>query len=464
MPFPSLQLHSSHLRFLGAGAALSLILLAFLVFGRGSSSYLGFEHGLGAGSGYTLKSPAGSGDSGRQCGEAGMEAETNSTGQWEFDVRRDGDNHGLLESQCLSAFPKLFGEIDRAADARGGGEGEGRAALITFREVDAVGKGGEDGLVRGIVKGGDLYVVNFGDMPYTYSRGKATLYSLNRALAAFPDRRNLPDIEFVLSTDDFSTGKSPTWSYSKRPEDEGVWLMPDFGYWSWPEVKVGSYKEVRQRIADVDGGDGSSKSNRGLRFKDKKKQLAWRGSVATNIEIRGSLLNASRGKSWASIREINWNDPEHVRANLLPMEEYCRYMFLAHTEGRSFSGRGKYLLNCRSVMVSHKLQWLEAHHGALISSGPDANYVEVERDFSDLERKIEFLIDNPETAERIAENAVRTFRDRYLTPAAESCYWRHLIRRYAASCEFEPVLFETSRSGKKVARAVHFESWVLNQG
>ncbi|KAL4920806.1 DUF821 domain protein [Aspergillus aurantiobrunneus] len=452
------SIQSSSLRFLGAGAVLSLVLLTFLIFGRGSP-YLGFDRGVG--SGYVLKDPGGRVSPGEveQCAEVEVEAQRNSK-QWEFDVRRDGDNHGLSEGQCLSAFPKLFGEVDRAADVRQGARGG-----ITFKEVDAVAKGEGDGLVRGVVKGGELYIVDFGDMPYTFSRGKATLHSLNRALAAFPDRRSLPDIEFVLSTDDFSSRQSPIWSYSKRPEDEGVWLMPDFGYWSWPEVKIGSYKEIRRRIADIDEGDGSkTKSGRGLQFQDKKKQLAWRGSVTTNPEIRGRLLDASRGKSWSSIREIDWSDPEHVRTNLLPMEEYCRYMFLAHTEGRSFSGRGKYLLNCRSVVISHKLQWVEAHHGALISSGPEANYVEVERDFSDLERKIEFLIDNPETAERIAQNAVRTFRDRYLTPAAESCYWRHLIRRYAASCEFEPVLFETSRSGKRVARGVHFESWVLDQG
>jgi hypothetical protein len=241
--------------------------------------------------------------------------------------------------------------------------------------------------------------------------------------------------------------------------------MPDFGYWAWPEVKVGPYKDIRRRIAAVDEGeahpDGSSVP--GMQFKEKKKQLVWRGSVTTNPELRGKLLKAAQGRSWASIRVIDWDNENDVRYNLLPMEEHCRYMFLAHTEGRSFSGRGKYLLNCRSVVVSHKLVWREAHHAALIASGPEANYVEVERDFSDLDRKISFLIDNPEIAERIADNAVRTFRDRYLTPAAESCYWRYLIRQYAASCEFEPVLYNSQQNGKKQARGVPFESWLLTR-
>ncbi|KAL5338877.1 glycosyl transferase family 90-domain-containing protein [Aspergillus crustosus] len=456
LPWSHSIFSSSSPRFLGAGAVLSLILLTFLLFGR-ESPYLDSD---GAGRGYVLKQH---GVETTHCTETDKDTTTSETGgnatfDWEFDVRRDGDNHGLSEGQCLRAFPKLFGEIDKIVEER---TREGGRGLITFQEVDGLARDGGDGLVRAAIKGGELYIIDFGNMPYTYSRGKATLHSLNRALAAYPNRHSLPDIEFVFSTHDFSTGKSPIWSYSKHASDTDVWLMPDFGYWSWPEVKVGSYKEIRRKIAALDDGDSSQNSKQGLPFHSKKKQLAWRGSLAPNPSVRGSLLSASRGKSWASIREINWSDASSVAVHLLPMEEYCRYMFLAHTEGRSFSGRGKYLLNCRSVFISHKLEWVEAHHAALIPSGPEANYVQVERDFSDLETKIEFLLDNPETAERIAENAVRTFRDRYLALAAESCYWRYLVRRYGEVSGFEPVLMEKKKNGEVVGRGVAFESWVL---
>ena len=305
-------------------------------------------------------------------------------------------------------------------------------------------------------------------MPVTASRARATLSSLQRALTAFQDRHLLPSIEFILTTEDFApnpAGQGPIWSYSKRDEHDSVWLMPDFGYWAWPEVHIGPYNEVRRRIAAIDEGEPAPDGTYtpALPFKDKKKQLAWRGSLATNPGVRSKLLKSALGHSWASVRVIDWDDENDIRFNLLPIEDHCRYMFLAHTEGRSFSGRGKYLLNCRSVVISHPLIWREAHHAALVSSGPEANYVEIDEDFEDLPRKIDFLIDNPQTAERIAENAVRTFRDRYLTPAAESCYWRHLIRQYASVCDFEPVLFETRRNGKKVARGVPFETWLLSR-
>jgi hypothetical protein len=92
------------------------------------------------------------------------------------------------------------------------------------------------------------------------------------------------------------------------------------------------------------------------------------------------------------------------------------------------------------------MQWIQHHHYLFIANGTNQNFVEVERDFSDLEEKIEYLIANPEEAERIADNSVRTFRDHYFAPAAEACYWRALIQGWAQS-SFEPQQFELTEEG-----------------
>jgi Glycosyl transferase family 90 len=300
---------------------------------------------------------------------------------------------------------------------------------------------------------------------YTASRAKSTLHSLHRALVATPDSESLPSIEFHFSADDFvwddlKLAGGPIWAYSKRDtadidindsDDSNIWLMPDFGYWAWPEVDIAPYRETRRRIAAVD----SEYEN----FQAKKKQLLWRGSLNTASELRNGLVDATKNKYWASVRVVDWADSKSVTENVLPIEDHCRYMFLAHTEGRSFSGRGKYLLNCHSVFITHPLIWREAHHAALISSGPDANYVQVARDFSNLETKIEYLLDNPQVAERIANNSVETFRDRYLTPAAEACYWRYLVRKYAEVSDFEPKLYDDRT---KKMRGQSYEQWVLS--
>lgn len=298
-------------------------------------------------------------------------------------------------------------------------------------------------------------------MTHTFTRAKASLNALNRALSAVPDRRSLPNIEFIMSSEDYDSGGQPMWVYAKKSGDDWAWLMPDFGYWSWPEAKVGSYSNVRDRIIAVDEGTTiRGKTIPGLKFQDKKKQLLWRGNTETGPELRNKLVEVSSGKSWSSVEPINWGDKGQLKKNFVSVEDHCRYMFLAHVEGRSYSGRGKYVQNCRSVAVAHELVWKEAHHGALVATGHDANFVQVKRDFSDLENKIHYLIEHPKVAERIANNSVETFRDRYLTSAAEGCYWRELIRAYGSVCDFEPNLYTDSKG--KNPRAVPFESFVLD--
>lgn len=287
----------------------------------------------------------------------------------------------------------------------------------------------------------------------------ATLQSLHRALVAAPDRRALPNVEFVFTIDDFGDGNAPMWTYSKKAGDDHFWLMPDFGYWSWPEPRVGSYGRVRRLMARVDDGEVVDGVRRGgLDFAQKIPQIFWRGAIKTAPALRKSLVRATRSKSWANVSALDWGSRKSIQANLAPMEDHCRYMFLAHTEGRSFSGRAKYLHNCRSVVVAHKLEWREAHQAALRSSGPHANFVEVERDYSDLEVKIQRLLDRPHEARRIADNGVDAFRDRYLTPAAEACHWRRLLVAWR-SVTFEPRLYRDNDT--REWRGVPFESFVL---
>ena len=66
---------------------------------------------------------------------------------WEFRVERDGDDYGLSEEQCQTAFPKLFGEIDKSKAAREGNR-------ISWKEVDSTVV--EDGMVRAMVHHGQV--------------------------------------------------------------------------------------------------------------------------------------------------------------------------------------------------------------------------------------------------------------------------------------------------------------------
>jgi len=107
----------------------------------------------------------------------------------------------------------------------------------------------------------------------------------------------------------------------------------------------------------------------------------------------------------------------------------------------------------------HKRTWIEPQHDLLVSGGPHQNFVEVENDFSDLETKILDLLNNPGWAKQIASNGVDAFRDRNLTPAAQVCYWRQMMRKWA-EVSFVPEAWETTSDGKRRIRGVPFETFV----
>lgn len=87
----------------------------------------------------------------------------------------------------------------------------------------------------------------------------------------------------------------------------------------------------------------------------------------------------------------------------------------------------------------------------------------MERDFSDLNDAMEDLLQHPEKAKRIADNSVQVFRERYLTPAAEACYWRVLIKAWK-EISFEPLLYNGVEVGEKhkrtQKRGVRYETFV----
>jgi hypothetical protein len=106
------------------------------------------------------------------------------------------------------------------------------------------------------------------------------------------------------------------------------------------------------------------------------------------------------------------------------------------------------------------LQYIQHYHYLLLSSGPNQNFVEVERDFSDLPATIEGLIANPDKAKLIADNSVTAFRERYLTQAAEACYWRALWKGWAGASP-PPAMWVVGEKGIRQRRGMRFESFLL---
>ncbi|KAJ5332256.1 CAZyme family GT90 [Penicillium brevicompactum] len=344
----------------------------------------------------------------------------------------------LTQEQCTQAFPDLYSEIVRARDDR-------KSRLISIKELDNIPT--RNGYIRAMIYDQQLYVID--KQGSIWSRDKATLSAINRAIWSSPEP--LPNIEFAFNTDDSVDGL-PLWGYARRAKDKAIWLIPDFGFWSWPETKAGSTREVQAKAEWAE--------EEGLTWENKTAKLLWRGVPKMGPKIRDKLMQVTQDKPWADVKALVWDDKNSLSNDYKTMPQHCEYQYVAQTEGNTYSGRLKYLQSCRSVIISHKLDWIQHYYHLMKSSGPEQNFVEVRRDWSDLEKTMEHFLSHDEEAKRIADSSVKTFRERYLTSAAEMCYWRRLIQEWKQVLDFEPEFFKMV-DGKKDWRGIPVESFLL---
>lgn len=379
--------------------------------------------------------------------------EPSSPRGWQFDAARDERNLGLTEEQCQTAFPAQYAEIGRARkhhESRGGIH-ESQIALWRNESDKAHGQ------LRILIYDGDLYIVGEkqGVVDRTrYLNGAAMIY---RAITALPDPRVLPNIEFTLDRMDHPN-PPPTrpnrvaWGWTRHLSDSDTWVMPDFNGWAssgWDTV--GGYRAFREKTKHTL-----------TPFATKHPKLLWRGQLDVGQKIspiRTALVEHSKDQPWSDVRAFRWGDGSDA---VVQMEDHCLWQFLAHTEGNSWSGRLRNLVNCNSAILIHQpLEWMAHFYPVLQGSGPEQNFVPVKNDWSDLRETMDHYLAHPEEAERIANRTKEVLRDRYMTPAAEACYIRRMIYEWAKVQKWEPKLFKEVKDeeGKVVGEKMRGFSW-----
>ena len=244
---------------------------------------------------------------------------------WIYKYGRDDRKLSLTKDQCDSSFPGLFQDVRRGVEywrKRGG---------VTMEDIDA--SPFKNGMVRAMILDGELYIVAARARSEDHRRKfLATLAAMYRALSASPDRTST-NIEFIFSVedrvDDVNAAGHPVWVFSRKASEESVWLMPDFGLWSWAHynhgkiLDIGPFGQAVDRILAIESA---------VPFLEKAKKLIWRGKLSFSPKLRHTLLDTARDKPWSDVKEINW---DKGNMNYVPMEDHCRYMFIGHVEGMS---------------------------------------------------------------------------------------------------------------------------------
>jgi len=298
----------------------------------------------------------------------------------------------------------------------------------------------------------------------------------------------MPDTIFTLNFQDQPFGT--TWGYSRAANpvhrgqgpDDRNFLMPHFSFWAWKLPFIGSLGRAAAAIDRIEEAHPTLAS--------KIPKAVWRGTSwynsVHNPRLRQSLLTATKGKPWADVEALTWVGDNAT--NAIPVEDFCRYRYVLHTEGVAYSGRFQFLQLCGSVVLTPPIQWMQhtthlarpvfaADIPALQKAGSkeshasrerarkawprpytpgEANIVFVAPDWSNLEETIAWLEAHPDIAQGIARRQRDVYAGGgYFSPAAEACYWRALVRGWSKVARID----ETEWSGKE---GVTFEAFALS--
>ncbi|KDE09789.1 hypothetical protein MVLG_00188 [Microbotryum lychnidis-dioicae p1A1 Lamole] len=205
------------------------------------------------------------------------------------------------------------------------------------------------------------------------------------------------------------------WALGRREKEPQLTLMPDFGFFSWPEPGVGGMVEVADKCKQYE---------QRIKWADKVPKLFWKGAFM--VDIRKELWDIARKYKWGAVSDLEWGDKSTIEKEVLAPEEHCAF----------------------------KLKYIQHFHHLFNSNmnSPDQNIVlSPGHNFDELPATMQWLIENDDRAEQIADTSYNFFRH-YLSPASVDCYWRRLLQQWAELMTFDPELPRDSAS---------YESFIL---
>ncbi|TGJ83473.1 hypothetical protein E0Z10_g5292 [Xylaria hypoxylon] len=278
-------------------------------------------------------------------------------------------NRFLTESQCRASFPGLLDQVDNEV-AKGPFKLEPYPSNL--------------GPLFARIRDGQLYILSAArkadlsrDM---LAHRSATLHQIANALLTWPRPASsppssafshIPDTIFAFNHHDDPIAK--TFSYS-RPADPKLLVTPDgeakrffpiphFSSYSWALPFIGSLPRAARAISKIEAS---------LSFSQKIPRAVWRGTTWFNNpragRLRQNLVRAFGPDSpgagshpWADIEALDWSPAGNGlnASNALRIEDFCRYKYIIHTEGVTYSGRFQFHNLCASVVITPPVAWIQ---------------------------------------------------------------------------------------------------------
>jgi hypothetical protein len=160
-------------------------------------------------------------------------------------------------------------------------------------------------------------------------------------------------------------------------------------------------------------------------FENKKNMLVGRGVVKRDHRIR--FYEMYFNHPMCNLGQINRGKNDHWIKDFLTIDEHLDYKFILCLEGNDVATNLKWVMSSNSLAVMPKPKFETWYmEGTLI---PNHHYVEIKDDYSDLEERLTFYINNPQEANRIIENA-HAYVNQFANQAQEDLISLLVLEKY----------------------------------
>jgi hypothetical protein len=150
-------------------------------------------------------------------------------------------------------------------------------------------------------------------------------------------------------------------------------------------------------------------------YDNKLDKFVWRGHFSPKKENRFDFLKKFHDKNYlCNVGSTTYiKDYSHFKKKYMSIKEQLKYKFIICLEGNDVATSLQWVMSSNSIAVMPKPKyetWFM--EGTLI---PDYHYVKILNDYSDLEEKINYYLQNPNKAKNIVNNAnkyVKQFKNK----------------------------------------------------
>ncbi|XP_041454294.1 protein O-glucosyltransferase 2-like [Lytechinus variegatus] len=249
----------------------------------------------------------------------------------------------------------------------------------------------------------------------------------------------VPDVEFFINLGDWPLEK-------KDPEDGPLPILSWCGSTDTRDIVLPTYditESTLESMGRVSLDMLSVQANTGPKWENKTEKAFWRGRDSRRERLnlvklsrrRPELLDAALTNFFFFRNEEAEFGPKVKHVSFY---DFFNFKYQINVDGTVAAYRLPYLLAGDSTVFKHDSIYYEHFYAEL---EPWVHYIPFKQDLSDLEERIEWAMQNDESARTIAENGKNYVREN-LTSNNVYCYYLKVLEEYASRQVGEPRIHE----------------------